>query len=689
MASRNHQTRNHATPADSERTAPMPVPPRDQAGIALTGVLVIAGCTGLIVPLIRLLNLIAWPASSVATVSLTWVTPTSLRLQGHGWWRGKLRGLALGTDRKGLKACILIFLLRAVWLLLEKPLNHLFLIGRLVPAASVVACLWGTAWLAQVIAAENAMSFERKLAEFHGRIARAAARHVTKRQWEIITKALRLQDTSSLSLALAVAGPVLGILWSGAPSWLLSWVILPFLRLSIMLYIGSASILAVLSPDTSAETLREWLWFWLLEGTLMHGAVRVLWLPKISKAVVLVYLRGYLLFDRGRTLPYVRRLLLALKLFVSTVPLDLIDELGDSQLGAKQEASVRRHLLDAWRLSGAVRSDSDARSTVQQRWRDAARAAVSSATPPSTPHRRAPTPDPRASATAESPVCGHVGDATECVVLFTEIARGEPRATCPDNHATCAEAFEPLFQEALSRRREELSEEECRLSRYLVRCHGGCGKCFSVKETTSMLTEAQADTWEQANKKLFKDLNFEDWLKLNLEQGAEEKRIEEIRAAFRNANGEYKDAYQCPVCKFGPKPLMACDDLNAHHGQVIRNPRTGAETRIDNGCTRCGWFGRHISMWEPWDGTVPTLDDNDQPLPAVPLRDIRPTPAEEALLAMGYAIETIRTGHVLRALRRAAEHTDELDVIVSQGIAALENDDDDDGDDDGDDDLFD
>jgi len=529
------------------------------------------------------------------------------------------------------------------------------------------------------MAAENAMRFERKSAEVHGHIARAAARHVTQRQWEIITKALRLQDTSLLSLALAVAGPVLGILWSGVPSWLLSWLLLPALRLSIMLYIGAASILAVLSPDTNSETLREWLWFWLLEGTLMHGAVRVLWLPKISKAVVLGYLRCYLLFDRGRTLPYVRRLLRALKLFVSTVPLDLIDELGDSQLGAAQGASVRRHLLDAWRLSGTVCSDSDVQSTVQQRWRDAARAAVSGdATPSSTPHQRAPTPHLPVPATAEPSVGSHVGDATECVVLFAEIARGEPRATCPDNHATCAEAFEPLFQEALNRRREELSEEECRLSRYLVRCHGGCGKCFSVKETTSMLTEAQADTWEAANKTLFKDLNFEKWLKLNREQGAEEKRIEEIRAAFRNANGEYKDAYQCPVCKFGPKPLVACDDLNAHHGQVIRNPRTGAETRIDNSCTRCGWFGRHISMWEPWDGTVPQLDDDDRPLPAIPLRDISPTPAEEALLAMGYQIETVRAGHVLRALRRAAEHTDELSVIVSRGIAALENDDDDD-----------
>ena len=143
------------------------------------------------------------------------------------------------------------------------------------------------------------------------------------------------------------------------------------------------------------------------------------------------------------------------------------------------------------------------------------------------------------------------------------------------------------------------------------------------------------------------------------------------------------------MCKFGPKCLLACDDLEAHHGDEVMNPRNGEVTRINNGCTNCGWFGRHISMWEPWDGTVPPLDsgadaagggagDGGSGGASV---SVPPTQAQETLVGMGYTLEATRQGYVLRAMRRARRRRHgSLEAEVEAGISALEGEDDDDDD---------
>ena len=50
-----------------------------------------------------------------------------------------------------------------------------------------------------------------------------------------------------------------------------------------------------------------------------------------------------------------------------------------------------------------------------------------------------------------------------------------------------------------------------------------------------MLTEEQAVAWEGSNKELFKQLRLEEWIRQNEAQGAEAKRIEEIRASATRA----------------------------------------------------------------------------------------------------------------------------------------------------------
>ena len=76
-----------------------------------------------------------------------------------------------------------------------------------------------------------------------------------------------------------------------------------------------------------------------------------------------------------------------------------------------------------------------------------------------------------------------------------------------------------------------------------------------------------------------------------------------------------KDARQCKECKWGPLDFRDCDNLSAHHDQVIAKANietaleAGGEARevqvkIDNSCPRCGWFSSNLSGWPKWDGNL-------------------------------------------------------------------------------------
>mmetsp|Transcript_7473 Transcript_7473/g.15658 ORF Transcript_7473/g.15658 Transcript_7473/m.15658 type:complete len:177 (+) Transcript_7473:1181-1711(+) len=48
---------------------------------------------------------------------------------------------------------------------------------------------------------------------------------------------------------------------------------------------------------------------------------------------------------------------------------------------------------------------------------------------------------------------------------------------------------------------------------------------------------------------------------------------------------------------------MACQDLQAHHGEQQ------GSGRVNNACPRCRWFLPEISQWPRWDGTLPDRVD--------------------------------------------------------------------------------
>jgi hypothetical protein len=58
-------------------------------------------------------------------------------------------------------------------------------------------------------------------------------------------------------------------------------------------------------------------------------------------------------------------------------------------------------------------------------------------------------------------------------------------------------------------------------------------------------------------------------------------------------------ARMCGRCTFGPVDHAACDDLTSHHQQDVGNG-----VRINNACSRCGWFSSNVQDWPLWDGKL-------------------------------------------------------------------------------------
>ena len=448
---------------------------------------------GLTSSLFSLCAFVAWPLSSLTLVIMTWMSPSSLRLQGEAGLAPILRGLVMGTDVRALHVCILVFIGRAAWQLLELYVLYKVPLARsLAPIASVVVGL-GTAGL---------------MAPCKDRIHDAG-----RDLYRMIDQKLEVarlpqglfdlpgsQGSTSMAVALALA---VGTTWAGAPV-LLKWVLLPLLRVVLVLYASLSSLVAIYggpSRRASASILREWVWYWMLSSValpLMRSSMG--FIPMLTKDVILFGTRCLFLLDRGRSLPYVRRAVLALKLFATSVPVEEIER--------GRWASLEHQLQEAWRLSRNVRTFEGADNEIRRRWRDAARRAAERSTPPPSrqPSANASggTDQPSGGEGASQPSGGSALPVAECCILFTEIASGEPRAVCPHGHTTSAEGFARLFQDALDRRIEDLSPEERAASRYMPKCAAaGCGMHFGLREITVNLTEEMAISWEASNKELY------------------------------------------------------------------------------------------------------------------------------------------------------------------------------------------
>ena len=575
----------------------------------------------------QLLTITIWPATSIYLVVATWFSATSPRLASDVGVRSGVRRLVLGGDTRALQVTILAFVGRAVWGWFAELLRVLGLNLLLTPFVGVLLHVLLIAFLAPM----------KNQILFHFRQLWPA---------ELADGLDRFLVPPAYHTGLVTGGvAVLAILWGRTPA-LLGWALLPLLRLSIRSYTFVASLHAVAKGDE--HTLLEWQWYWLLSSLLVPTLRNTLPLPALIKRCVLLVLSVFLLVDRGSSIPYLRRARLALKLYLRGLPDTVLD-------GDPRSLDGNRHLRelgDAWRVARVTRAEGGSAAQTRARFQgivNAAHAAAQAASPPVSRMPSAPEPhDPPAAA---DPVTNPAEAETECVICCCDISCGEPRALCPGQHPTCSSCFNRLFEDCLSRTMHDLTAGELAASRYMVKCcSGGCDYHFGLKEMTKNMTEEQAVRWEEINKRLYKDINLEEWVRLRTTRDAEDERIESIRASFRDGRGQYVDVYQCPRCTFGPKPQLACRDLAAHHGQRVVNPRTGVAYVIDNSCERCKFFTSALGAWDVWDGTVwPQDAAKADELGAVRLREKQerdqsrpPSDIEQILLDIGCELQAIR-----------------------------------------------
>ena len=76
----------------------------------------------------------------------------------------------------------------------------------------------------------------------------------------------------------------------------------------------------------------------------------------------------------------------------------------------------------------------------------------------------------------------------------------------------------------------------------------------------------------------------------------------------RQMRNQFRDGRMCPKCNFGPVLLYGCEDLAAHHGELV-----GRTTRVDNRCPICGFFSPTVSGWLQWDGVIRDLHPQPRP----------------------------------------------------------------------------
>ena len=550
-------------------------------------------CTGF------LIRLVIWPLASVFFVAVTWVgsatpnraegsgSPADLRhLVRGGDTRALLRRLALGGDTRALQVCILAFVARAIW-------GWTAEIVRLSNSIVVLSLI------EPVMGLTIQMALMLSMGPFKDSIITQFRLHWPQAEVASIASLLGLPCTHR---PLMVTGALLAMAWGNTP-WLLSKCF-PLLRLVFRGYRALSTLQAVSIGDN--DELREWQWYWLLNSLLTPTLRALLPIPALLKATLVFSFNIFLLVDRGNHIPCARRAVLAVKLYLRGLPESVLD--GDTTAFR----TFDRQMIEAWRLAGLTRQEGGSASA-RARFRRMVSTAHAQAISSRSGGESGPgTAAGFASATAGAPATsssdsadGHGVGVAECVVCCCEISKGETRALCPRQHPTCSSCFDTLFDMCLSRTMTDLAQNEMDESRYMVKCQTDCEYHFGLKETTKMMSEEQAVRWDNINKKLYRDLNLDEWVRKRATRDAEAERVESIRGAFRDGSGKYVDVFQCPNCTYGPKNFFACTDLTYHHGQQTgRDPRTGEAIRIDNSCDRCGFFSPAVRMWDRWDGTV-------------------------------------------------------------------------------------
>lgn len=98
---------------------------------------------------------------------------------------------------------------------------------------------------------------------------------------------------------------------------------------------------------------------------------------------------------------------------------------------------------------------------------------------------------------------------------------------------------------------------------------------------------------------------------------SEAERAESIRSAYRLPGGgyDYQHVRQCPQCGMGPILNYNCSDMRYHNNEEVRDRNGRIMSRINNACSRCGFFG-DWHTYVAWDGeVVASVDAMEQPDP--------------------------------------------------------------------------
>ena len=127
---------------------------------------------------------------------------------------------------------------------------------------------------------------------------------------------------------------------------------------------------------------------------------------------------------------------------------------------------------------------------------------------------------------------------------------------------------------------------------HCVRCPSGrSSDCQGFLQLEALRPRVPTELWSQLQATAEADENHRQWqLQHDREEDPEVLRESLLRSM--------PNAVQCAGCGYGPIDHMACQDLDAHHGEWQ------GSTQISNQCPRCGWWQHDIRQWPRWAGVL-------------------------------------------------------------------------------------
>ena len=213
--------------------------------------------------------------------------------------------------------------------------------------------------------------------------------------------------------------------------------------------------------------------------------------------------------------------------------------------------------------------------------------------------------------TCLSPERGQQEEQGSTCVVCRDVFHCEPMAICSGSstHKICQDCFGRNAETEFDNMEADPGVARQRFLQYggFLPCPcrpvaaGGCDGLFSEQTIAAMLdnerygkymalcrTEIRADEQRKATEWVHKMAAI---LEKDIPGISKEVLERQLKSALPGAR-------QCGRCGVGPVMHQGCDDLAAHHGQMV------GTTRIDNCCKSCGWFEDRIDFWPPWDGKL-------------------------------------------------------------------------------------